>query len=144
MRARLRLWAVVSVCSALTTGCLSPDLSDSSGSISDVVSSPFESLSSSSGGESSAYLGDVEALVLAYLETPAASEHFARDLARVAGDHGITDWEGDARTAPALGAGLRRGGLDRGGVERFIERYLARFPGLAPQVRRGWEAAPAA
>jgi hypothetical protein len=143
---RLHWIAIICVLGlGLNTGCLtSGDLSDSSGSSSDVISSPFESLSNSSGGGDSAYLGDVETLVVAYLETPAAPESFLRELSRVAHEHGSSDWEADGRTTRAIGAGLRRSDADLSQVEAFIARYLGDLPKAGEQVLEGYAAAPTA
>jgi hypothetical protein len=125
--------------------CLSACASSGSlGSSSDIISSPFESLSKSSGGGDSAYLADVETLVLAYLDTPAAPSSFMRDLAQVAQQHGVSDWEADAGTTHGIGIGLRAGAATQVQVDAFIARYLTGLPDAADHVRKGYAAAPTA
>ncbi len=106
------LWLSAAGCSISTSFDSS---SESSGSISDSISSPFQSSSDSSGGGGAHYKGDVEEYTVAALEAAGSrslgSEQFARGLARIAADHGISDWEAVDGTYQAVGAGLYRSGL---------------------------------
>ena len=96
----------VLLASALTlSGC---SFSESSGSISNSVSSPFKSSSRSSGGdedkkkdkqsEETTYQNDVRDYTVAYLGSAgsaasAGTESFFQGLGRVAARHGVTNWE---------------------------------------------------
>ena len=137
---RARRFHVLIALAALTAAACS--FSDSSQSISNSVSSPFESSSKSSDGDGAptAYLRDVEALSFAFAGAGAEPEGLLRELGRVALEHGISDWESVPATYLAIGAGLRRAGLDAEGARRLAD---ALFGAGTPEVRsvlQGWHA----
>jgi len=97
-------------------------LLDSSGSISESVSSPFESSSASSDGEDGAsshtpehpaarmaYANDVQRLATTYAEAPGEIDALRSQVSKLASARGITDWEADELTCTSLVDGTRAG-----------------------------------
>jgi len=126
---------------ALALGCES--FSDSSKSISNSVSSPFKSSSDSSDDDEpapSAYLRDVEALSHAFAGTGGEPHGLLRELGRVALEHGISDWETLPATYLAIGAGLRRAGLDSEGARRLAGELFGAGTPAAESVVQGFQA----
>ncbi|HME70396.1 MAG TPA: putative lipoprotein, partial [Myxococcota bacterium] len=76
--------------------------SDSSGSISKSVSSPFKSSSDSSGNSQAAYREDVRDYTASYVRSGGDFDAFERKIGSVAAKHGITDWELDNNTYLAI------------------------------------------
>jgi hypothetical protein len=136
----------VSLCVAMVAvlGC---SLSDSSGSISDSVSSPFEMMSDSSKSSSgedadTAYRDDVSDHTRTVVAAGGSADDVAGDLGPLARRHGISDWEARDSTYEALGRGLALGGID-GGDLRPYEQRLAADPRRAALLRRGFAAVSA-
>lgn len=109
-------------------------------SLSDSVSGSSDSLSS--GGEdaaSAAYRRDVQDLAATCVASGVSSEVFLRDLAGLAERHGVVDWEREAGTYRAIGAGLRQAGLDEPGMRAF-ESDLAGVPAdVRAALREGYD-----
>lgn len=87
-------------------------------SISESVSSPFESssasISSSSGSSSdgrATYRNEVRDYTEAFVKSGGRVENFDRGLGTIAARHGVTNWEGDEDTYVGIGAGLKKAGL---------------------------------
>jgi hypothetical protein len=124
---------------AAAAGC---SFSDSSKSISNSVSSPFESSSKSSNGDSepapTAYLRDVEALSFAHADAGGEPQGLLREIGRVALAHGISDWESVPATYLAIGAGLRRAGLDAEAARRQAHALFGAGTPEAQSVLQGW------
>jgi hypothetical protein len=136
----IALAALVAAVAAPAVGC---SFSDSSKSISNSVSSPFKSSSESSGGDepaASAYLRDVEALGFAFAGAGGEPEGLLREVGRVARAHGVSDWESVPATYRAIGAGLRRGGLDAEGARRLADALFGAGTPAAESVLKGWRA----
>jgi len=143
--------AIIVLFSALfaLSGC---SFSESSGSISDSVSSPFKSSSNSSGGgekkekkekqsEEDSYQNDVRDYTVAYLGSAgsaasAGTETFFQGLGRVAARHGITNWQQDQLTYVGIGRGLAK--ADVGSAEATA--YAQTFSGGDPVHAGGIEA----
>jgi hypothetical protein len=101
-------------------GC---SISNSSETISNSISSPFQWSSDSSGslGDDSAYRQDVGDYTVAFAEAGGDLSGFREGLGRLALRHGITNWEEDAYTCASIGLGLQRVGLDEQAAARFGE-----------------------
>jgi hypothetical protein len=140
MRRPHRFCALISVAALAAVAC---SFSDSSKSISNSVSSPFKSSSESSDGDEpapSAYLRDVEASSFACASAGGEPEGLLRELGRVALAHGISDWESVPATYLAIGAGLRRAGLDAEGARRLAAALFGADTPEARSVLQGWHA----
>jgi hypothetical protein len=140
MRRTRPIHALLALAAVAAAGC---SFSDSSKSISNSVSSPFESSSESSDGDEpapSAYLRDVEALSFAFAGAGGEPEGLLRELGRVALAHGISDWESVPVTYLAIGAGLRRAGLDAEGARQLADALFGAGTPEARSVLRGWHA----
>ena len=109
-------WTILAAIAILTAsaaaGC---SLSESSKSISKIVSSPFKSLSKSSSSSSpeQAYENDVSDYAAAYIKSGGDTSMLKAGISGVAGKRGITDWENDSSTYKGLGAGLKRAGVNQ-------------------------------
>lgn len=114
----LRHWLVLVTSIALCWGC---SFSDSSETLSDSISSPFDwsSSSSDSSGGDSAYRQDVSDYTLAFARRGGDVEAFRQGLGRLAERRGITNWEEDAFTCASIGLGLQRAQIDVASAERF-------------------------
>jgi len=128
-----------------TGSSVSESLSDSSGWFSDSASSPFESSSASSGGQETAWRGDVESLTVAFVRSGAAGPELAAglsgELGRLARAHGLVDWEAVDATWLALGAGLRRAGLAEDEALALAGRLAGEVGGAEALLREGWRSA---
>jgi len=109
---RARVVLAVGLAVVIGAGC---SFSDSSESISDSISSPFESSSNSSGGgdEGTAYRSDVVDYTVAYVKADddaagGSSAGFRNGLGRVATEHAVSNWEEDPSTYAGIGQGLAR------------------------------------
>lgn len=111
----------------LSAGC---SISASSASISDSITqsskSVSDSISSSSPDGSSkseaAYREDVRDYTVAAARSGRDPVAFQSGLARVAEQHGITNWEADAATFVGIGEGLKQAGIDSRGVAAWSSR----------------------
>ena len=109
---------------AMQSGC---SISYSVEKSSDSVSTSFDSLTSistsSSGGEekkvtetATVYEEDVAAVTVLYASREKNNEEYQRQISRIAGSHGIGDWEQEAATFEGMGMGLRRAGVDKNSI----------------------------
>jgi hypothetical protein len=108
------------------------------------LTSPSRSSGSSSGdedddeSEKKAYRDDVRDFTAAYAVEFDDLDGFEDGLAGVARRHGITDWEADAATYTAVGAGLRRADVGRGELARYEALVARDEPAKAALLRRGY------
>ena len=123
-------------CQVLWASITSPSdwVSGSSTSLSG-SSEGFLVSSGSGGGESSfAYLEDVRVLTANLAADPGDDpDAFLREIGRVAASHGVADWEQEAATYHAIGAGLFDAGVAETEVGARLERLGA---GAAGDERR--------
>ena len=110
------------VASLLQAGCsVSYSLEKSSDSVSTSLDSITSISTSSSGGEESeekkvsetatVYEEDIAAVTVLYASREKNNDEFQRNVASIAKNHGITDWEQEESTFLAMGKGLRRAGV---------------------------------
>ncbi len=108
--------------SLLQAGCsISYSLEKSSDSVSTSLDSITSISTSSSGGEESeekkvsetatVYEEDIAAVTVLYVSQEKNNDEFQRNVAGIAKNHGITDWEQEESTFLAMGKGLRRAGV---------------------------------
>jgi hypothetical protein len=135
---RLGLVAILFLVPIIAGGC---SISNSSGSISDSVSSPFKWSSSSSGGDT-AYRDDVSDYTVAYLESAADIGAFRRGLGQIAQRHGITNWEADRLTCASIGHGLRRAGVHPSEIDGLADKLFAPNARGRRNLRAGYAAIP--
>lgn len=147
-----------------STGC---SFVDSSGSISDSISSPSEWSKSSSdsssgssdssgggGGNESEDKGEAP-------EAPAQTQTYQQDVTELAftfgqqgGDigslrsgvsnlatqRGLTNWEADALTCQSIGQGVARAGMSEDAFARFSQQLFGSDPAKVDQLRKGYQA----
>ncbi len=123
LRAVVYLTAILG--STLVLGACSA--SNSSETLSDSISSPFDwssgsSDSSSDGG--SAYRQDVSDYTVAFARSGGDLEAFRSGLRHHAERRGITNWEDDTLTCASIGLGLQRAGLSQSDALAFGQRLL--------------------
>ena len=112
---RITLLLLAGLTLAFATGC---SFVDSSGSISDSISSPSKSISNSSSGDdddeapapetpqdTASYRQDVSQLTVTYLKSGGDLDAFTSAIAKLAKARGVTNWEADADTNQAIGVG---------------------------------------
>lgn len=111
-------------------GCsLSYSVDQSSDSVShslDSISASFDSftsISTSSGSEKKdvqaalqRFADDVKGLTRIFVDDTHGSDNFERQLAGVAMQYGILDWEHEPITFAAIGSGLRQSGIDEADI----------------------------
>ena len=113
-----RHWLVLVPSIALVFGC---SFSDSSETLSDSISSPFDwsSSSSDSSGGDSAYRQDVSDYTIAFTRQGGDLDAFRQGLGQLAERRGITNWEEDSFTCASIGLGLQGAQLELATAERF-------------------------
>ena len=116
-------------------GCTS--FSDSSRSISQIVSSPLTSISRSSSPDDT-YREDVRDVTAAHVRGSGSTEDLRREIAHVAAQHGVSDWERHRSTYLGVGAGLKEAGYRPVELESFI-RSFASTPEQGDWIRQGYE-----
>jgi hypothetical protein len=132
--------------SALATGACS--ISNSSETISDSISSPFEWSSDSSGSSSdssggdSAYRRDVSDYTVAFAHRGGELDAYRSGLRQLATQRGITNWEEDRLTCASIGLGLQQADFDSAAALAFAKQLLGEeAPGLEA-LRTGYASIP--
>jgi hypothetical protein len=130
---------VVPVLLVLSTaiGC---SFSDSSGSISKSISSPFQSSSSSSPG-AEAYQNDVADYTHAYIISGGQFDTFWKGLASVAERHGVTNYEADDPTYVGIGQGLAKSKFTQVQVETFGKNVSGGDTKKMQLIQQGYDSA---
>ena len=121
----------------ISSGCTS--LSNSSKSVSKIVSSPITSVSRSSSPEDE-YLNDVRDFTAAHVQSGGNADGLVREIGEIAGKHGVTDWENDESTYRGVGAGLAQAGRRQIEVDAFKEN-LATTPEQKEWLQDGYDSA---
>ena len=106
---------------AAITGCLA---SQSSETISDSISSPFESSSGALGANSLAYREDVGDYTVAYLHWGGDLDAYRLGMTALANNRGISNWEEDAFTCRSIELGLQRANLDEAAIQSFARNLF--------------------
>jgi hypothetical protein len=107
------------------------------------ISGSFRGLSRSSGsggGEAArqAYRRDVRAFAAHFAATGGGSDEFLRGIGSVAGEHGVTHWEGQADTHRAIGEGLADAGVEPAVFEALAAQATDTDPAVLALVREGY------
>jgi hypothetical protein len=111
------------------------------------ISGSFRGLSRSSGSEGesesskTAYRRDVRAFAAQFSQAGGSSDDFLRGIARVAGGHGVSHWEGSPDTLLAIGAGLRDAGVSRAELDALEARSGDADPQVVAFVLEGYATA---
>ena len=134
MHRQLRLLPCIALL-FFVVGCSS--FSASSKSISQIVSSPLTSISRSSSPDES-YREDVRDVTAAHIKGTGSAEDLRREIAHVAAEHGVSDWEHDKSTYLGIGAGLKKAGYRQVEVDTFI-RGFTETPEQAEWIRSGYD-----
>lgn len=129
------------------TGCSistsSKSSSDSSGSLSDSVSSPFESSSPKDGigKDKIPYRDDVANLTYSVSGTSMAPEDFPVALARTAQQFKITDWAQEKASYYGIGKGLKKAGIpkEKIGSLPFLQQVLAYNKNALKWIEEGYK-----
>ncbi len=103
----------------LQAGCsISYSLEKSSDSVSASLDSITSISTSSSGGEEekinatgTLYEEDIAAVTVLYVSREKTTDEYQRQVAGIAKNHGISDWEQEETTFLGMGKGLRRAGI---------------------------------
>ena len=118
-------------------------LSDSAISLSKSVGSSSDSSSSSSPAEvESSYGDDVADYTRAYAQSHRGDfDGFQADLAHLAKEHGITNWEENPGTYTAIGRGLRNANVSEAELMAYERNLSGGDPVKADAIQRGYDAA---
>jgi hypothetical protein len=133
---RLTRMVTVALLAIIVTGC---SFSDSSKSISNIVSSPIKSSSDSSKSEQ-AYESDVADYTAAYIKSGGDTTKLKSGISKIAEKRGITDWEKDSATYKGLGQGFKRAGVKQVEVDAY-KHTLADTDEQASWIQQGYDAA---
>lgn len=128
-----RIVCLLVSCLALATGC---------SSISDSISSPFESSSASSRsleGSQAAFRRDVEQYTATFARSNGDLSLFSKGVGDLAARRGITNWQSDPGTFTAIGRGLRDAGADRGQLEAYVVNIARGDAAMADAIRKGYQ-----
>ena len=121
--------AILLTLALLQAGCSlsvsSDSFSASSESVSTILTSPS---TSSSGGDdeeeqekveqtTTLFEEDISALTVLYIKGEKSEDEFMRHIAKIAGNHGINDWEQEDSTFQAMGLGLKRAGIGEKAIQ---------------------------
>ena len=136
--ARTALLALV----PLAAGCsISNSLSASSESSSKVVSSPFESSSSSLKSAETRYREGVRDHTVSYVRSGGSVEALQTQIADLARQRGISDWQASNATWEGVGEGLARAGAKGADFEADLTRLTGSDPAKMATVRAAYERA---
>lgn len=113
--------------------------SDSSKSISKIVSSPIKSSSDSSSPEQ-AYKNDVADYTATYIKSGGDTTKLKAGISTIAEKRGVTDWETDSATYQGMGQGFKQAGLKQAEVDAF-KHTLADTEEQASWIQQGYDAA---
>ena len=135
-----RILTFVCLAAFASFGC---SISNSSESLSDSVSSPFEwssdSSNSSSQDDDSAYRQDVSDYTVAFSRAGDDLHAFRAGVRALAESRGLSDWEQDGPTCASIGRGLRHAGLDPSEAMDFAYALLNEDGVGLVALQRGYE-----
>ena len=138
---RLTVLSIVTVLAMYVAGCSfsasSKGSSNSSGSISDIVSSPFASSSGSSSPEDQ-YREEVKDFTASYLKSGGDASKLEQEVGKIAEKRGISDWENDEATYVGIGKGLHKAGLNQAELDGY-KASLADTEQQAEWIQDGYD-----
>jgi hypothetical protein len=110
-------------------------------SISDSISSPFESSSASSRsleGREAKFHRDVRDYTATFVRSNGNMSVFTNGIADLAAQRGITNWQSDMATYTAIGEGMKDAKADRGTLEAYIANIAPADANKAAAIRKGY------
>ena len=143
----MRSYAVVFVglSAVVLAGCSISASSVSSWSLSKSVRSSSHSSDSSSssspGAAEEAYREDVSDYTRAYVKSGGDFRAFQSDLARLAEEHGITNWEENLLTYTAIGEGLGSAKVSDAELMAYKRNLSRGDPKKADAIQKGYDSA---
>ena len=143
----MRSYAVVFVglSAVVLAGCSISASSVSSWSLSKSVRSSSRSSDSSSssspGAAEEAYREDVSDYTRAYVKSGGDFRAFQSDLARLAEEHGITNWEENLLTYTAIGEGLGSAKVSDAELMAYKRNLSRGDPKKADAIQEGYDSA---
>jgi hypothetical protein len=100
------------------------------------------SSSSSPGAAQRAYEDDVTDYTRAYAKSGGSDfQAFQADLAKLASEHGISNWTENRGTYTAIGAGLREAGVTDAGLLAYQQNIAGNDPTKAAAMQDGYNSA---
>lgn len=136
------LVAAVCLAALIGFGC---SISNSSDTLSNSISSPFEWSSDSSDSSSdgdSAYRQDVSDYTVAFARNGGDLDAFRSGVRTLAEGRGVTNWEEDVLTCASIGLGLRNAQLDALEAMAFGRDLLGEDAAGLVALRGGYESIP--
>lgn len=113
--------------------------SASSGSASDLASSPFSLVSSSSLNDREKYERDVRDYTAEFVQSSGGDiDNFRVRVGKLAEKYSITNWEGDKSTYLAIGKGLRKSGVSESQYESFKTRLVGESAQRTRYIEEGY------
>src|SRR5262245_29574593 len=140
-RSSVVLLALLPIAAGCSLSASSESISASVESSSKVVSSPFESSSSSLKSAETRYREDVRDHTVSYVRSGGDVQAFQAELAEVARQRGITDWEASNATWEGIGEGLARAGVSGADFESRLVALTGSDSAKMATVRAAYERA---
>jgi hypothetical protein len=139
--ARTALLVLVPFAAGCSLSESSASLSASVESSSKIVSSPFESSSSSLKSSETRYREGVRDHTVSYVRSSESVESLQTQIADLARQHGIADWQASNATWEGIGEGLARAGVTGADFETHLTRLTGSDPNKMATVRATYERA---
>ena len=139
--ARTALLALVPFAAGCSLSASSASLSASVESSSKIVSSPFESSSSSLKSSETRYREGVRDHTVSYVRSAGSVESLQTQIADLARQYGIADWQASNATWEGIGEGLARAGVKGADFEEHLTRLTGSDPAKMATVRAAYERA---
>ena len=136
---RSALLALVPFAAACSLSASSESLSASVESSSKIVSSPFESSASSLKSSETRYSEGVRDHTVSYVRSGASVESLQTQIADLARQYGIADWQASNATWEGIGEGLERAGVKGADFETHLTRLTNSDPAKMATVRAAYE-----
>ena len=137
----LALLSIFMLLATYTAGCSfsasSKGSSNSSGSISDIISSPSKSSSGSSSPEDQ-YTEEVKDFTASYVKSGGSTSALEQEVGKIAEKRGISDWENNEATYVGIGKGLHKAGLNQAEVDGY-KASLAANAQQAEWIQDGYD-----
>jgi len=137
----LALLALVPLAAGCSISASSESISASVESSSKIVSSPFESSSSSLKSSETRYREGVRDHTVSYVRSGGTVEGLQTQIADLARQRGIADWQASNATWEGIGEGLARAGVKGADFEEHLTRLTGADPTKMATVRAAYERA---